>query len=111
MVYAQLKDILDNYDWDDGLAVPAGLLADSNCDLALALEIFYLAEGERYLFKPEEVEASWDEEWKDFLIALYNDILNGKFLKTETRFKIPLSKVAIYKLRKINIPEIFLNDL
>ena len=51
MAYADLKNKLDEYNWDDGVEVPRTILADPDCDLALALEIFYLAGGYEYLEK------------------------------------------------------------
>ena len=39
MAYADLKNKLDEYDWDDGFKAPRTILADPDCDLALALEI------------------------------------------------------------------------
>ena len=51
MAYADLKNKLDEYNWDDGFEVPRTILADPDCDLALALEIFYLAGGYEYLEK------------------------------------------------------------
>lgn len=56
MAYVDLKNKLDEYNWDDGFEVPRTILADPDCDLALALEIFYLAGGYEYLEnQPEEL--------------------------------------------------------
>ena len=49
MPYTDLKKKLDEYNWDDGFEVPRTILADPDCNLALALEIFYLAGGYEYL--------------------------------------------------------------
>ena len=77
--------------------------------MALALEIFYLADGYGYLEKP--VKEDTFEEWNSFIATLYNDILNHKFPKSGISFEIPLSKVQKYKLKKRGISEIFLTDL
>lgn len=77
--------------------------------MALALEIFYLADGYGYLEKP--VKEDTFEEWNSFIATLYNDILNHKFPKSGTSFEIPLNKVQKYKLKKRGISEIFLTDL
>ena len=39
MAYVDLKNKLDEYNWDDGFEIPRTILADPDCDLALALEI------------------------------------------------------------------------
>ena len=81
----------------------------TRCDLALALEIFYLSDGYAYL---EDLEKTTDlKEWNSFITALYDDISNNKFPKTGKSFKIPLSKVQKYKLQKKGISKIFLIDL
>lgn len=82
MVYNDLKSKLNKYNWDNGFEIPNEILADSSCDLALALEVFYLADGYGYLEK-----------------------------STDTTFEIPLNKAQRYKLRKKGVPEIFLTDL
>lgn len=109
MVYYDLKSKLSEYNWDDGFEALQKILSDSNCDLALALEIFYLADGYGYLEKSTTTTAL--EEWNGFITTLYNDILNNRFSHTNTSFEIPLSKVQKYKLRKNQVPEIFLTDL
>ena len=110
MIYDKLKEKLENYNWDDGFEVPYQLLSDENCDLALALEIFYLGDGYAYLID-RELQAEHQEEWLKFIGKLYCDIASGRYKKTEHPFQSPLSKVQRYQLGKINIPEIFLTDL
>ncbi len=56
-------------------------------------------------------EETWQEEWKQFVCSLYNDILNGKYIKGARQYEIPLTKVQKYKFRKKHIPEVFLADL
>jgi hypothetical protein len=109
MVYNDLENMLNEYNWDNGFEIPKGILADPRCDLALALEIFYLSDGYAYL---EDLEKTTDlKEWNSFITALYDDISNNKFPKTGKSFKIPLSKVQKYKLQKKGISKIFLIDL
>ena len=38
-----------NTNWDDGFEIPKQILAAPSCDLALALEIFYLSDGYAFL--------------------------------------------------------------
>lgn len=109
MAYYDLKRKISAYNWDDGFELPKEILANPDCDLALALEIFYLADGYGYLEQPRNATVS--AEWNRFIAALYNDILNHKFPKSDTSFEIPLSKVQKYKLKKKGISELFLTDL
>ena len=107
MVYNDLENMLNEYNWDNGFEIPKEILADPRCDLALALEIFYLSDGYAYL---EDLERTTDlKEWNSFITALYDDISNNKFPKTGKSFKIPLSKVQKYKLQKKGISKIFLS--
>ena len=109
MVYNDLENMLNEDNWDNGFEIPKEILADPRCDLALALEIFYLSDGYAYL---EDLEKTTDlKEWNSFITALYDDISNNKFPKTGKSFKIPLSKVQKYKLKKKGISKIFLIDL
>lgn len=104
-----LKNILNKYNWDDGFKIPWKLLNNPDCDLALALEIFYLADGCAYF--DGLVEGTWQVEWKQFISSLYTDILSGKYIKSDRRYDIPLTKVEKYKFKKKQIPEVFLTDL
>ena len=98
MAYTDLKNKLDECNWDDGFEVPRIILADPDCDLALALEIFYLAGGYEYLEK--SARRTKLQKWNPFITVLYEDILDNRFPKTDASFEIPLSKVQKYKLRK-----------
>lgn len=109
MAYDDLKNKLNEYNWDNGFAIPKEILADADCDLALALEIFYLAGGYKYL--ENLTKTTVFQKWNRFITVLYDDILNNRYPKTDTLFEIPLSKVQKYKLRKMGISEIFLTDL
>lgn len=62
---------------EDGFELPKEILADPGCDLALALEIFYLGDGYACL---ENLEKTTDlKEWGNFITVLYDDILNNIF--------------------------------
>ena len=65
MSYNDLKKILNEYNWDDGFEIPKKILSNQDCDLALALEIFYLADGFAYL--EGFVKESKLEEWEQFI--------------------------------------------
>ena len=110
MTYEEMKQKLDHYNWDDGFDFPEHILTDSNCDLALALEIFYLADGYAYLIDMEQNNRG-PEKWLCFVKKLYADIEKGVYDESDHPFEIPMSKVQCYHLRKKNIPEVFLTCL
>lgn len=109
MEYIKLKQKVRNYNWDDGFSIPQEILDSPQCDLELALEIFYLADGYAYLDNP--MVGSDLKEWSTFISDLYNNILDGKYVSTQSGFEIPLNNVQKYNLRKKQVPEVFLSDL
>lgn len=109
MLYDDLEKIMNEYNWDDGFSIPKKILGNPHCDLAMALKIFYLADGFAYL--DGFAEKTELEEWKQFMYSLYTDILNNKYRKSSRPYEMPLTKVQKYKFRKKQIPDIFLTDL
>ncbi len=110
MTYEEMKQQLDKYNWDDGFDIPKQILTDPNCDLALALDVFYLADGYAYLMGMEK-NNDRSKKWICFVEKLYADINNGVYAKTNHNFEIPLSKVQCYHLRKKSIPDVFLKSI
>jgi hypothetical protein len=110
MTYKQMKNMIDNYNWDERFELPEQIISDANCDLAIALELFYLADGYGY-FQTFAHNIGGTEEWFCFIGKLWNDIKNAKYKKSVHHYLIPLSKVQRYQLRKNNIPEVFLTDV
>ena len=106
---SELRKLLSEYNWDDGFDLPNELLANPDCDLALALEIFFLADGYAYL-TDRSCNASL-QEWRLFIEKLYADISDGKYIQTESAFVNPLTRVQKHKLKNQQIPDIFLTDL
>lgn len=96
---------LRNYNWDDGLDIPRAVLSNRNCDLSTALSAFYLAEGERYLCGREALKKAEPTEWFVFISDLHRRITRGDFIKSDTLFEPPLSKVQLYKINKLLPPE------
>ena len=87
-----------NYNWDNGFDIPQTVLDNEKCDLSTALLIFYRADGLSYLQdKSDNINLP---QWSIFIKKLYNSILKGKYQRGKIEFKIPLSKVQLYKLRK-----------
>ena len=67
MEYDDMRAVLRDYNWDDGFGLPGRLLDQPGCDLALALEIFYLADG--FAFLSDSEGKSGPKEWRDFKTA------------------------------------------
>ncbi len=79
--------------------IPQTAPDNDKCDLSIALLIFYGADGLSYL-----VDKSYDAnlpQWSSFIKKIYDSILEGKYQKGEIEFKVPLSKVQLYKLKKM----------
>jgi len=88
-----------NYNWDNGFDIPQAVLDNEKCDLSIALLIFYRADGLRYL--EDKSDNANLPQWSSFIKRLYDSILTGKYQRGEIEFKVPLSKVQFFKLKKI----------
>lgn len=100
-----------NYNWDNGFDIPQTILDNEKCDLSIALLIFYRADGLSYL---EDKSGNANLlQWSSFIKRLYDSILTGKYQRREIEFKVPLSKVQLFKLKKVIIEEenIFTEDI
>lgn len=109
MQTAALRELIRDYNWDDGFLLPQSVLNDPACDLALALEIFYLADG--YALLSGCLEDCALTEWTAFIRPLFENITEGKYHDTGAAFTIPLNRTARYQFRKRGVPEVFLTDL
>jgi hypothetical protein len=107
-VMRQLDEIVDseilhlyayNYNWDNGFKIPRKIIHKDCCQLSTALMMFYAADGIRYLQDKSEVNNL--KEWSIFIKELYNKIINNEFLEGTIKFTPPLSKVQIFKIKKI----------
>ncbi len=88
-----------NYNWDNGFVIPQIILDNKKCDLSIALLIFYRVDGLRYLTNKSDNEKL--SHWFSFVKKLYYSILTGKYQKGKIGFKVPLSRVQIFKLKKV----------
>lgn len=95
-----LHVIMVNYNWDDGFELPKSILKNENCELSTALLIFYLVGGEEFLFEREQM-LSKKSDRITFLSELYDNIISNIYPKGRIYFEPPLTKVEIYKLKKI----------
>lgn len=88
-----------SYNWDDGFKIPYKILEEKECTLQVALLIFEFADGITYLeTKSEGLELP---EWSKFISSLYDRILNGEFKMGDCVYNPELTKVQIYKLKKL----------
>lgn len=87
-----------NYNWDNGFDIPQTVLDNEKCDLSIALLIFYRADGLSYL--EDKSDNANLPQWSSFIKRLYESILTGKYQKGKLEFKVPLSKVQLFKLKK-----------
>ena len=108
MTYADLRRQLEEYNWDDGFALPSSLARNPLCDLAMALELFYLGDGYGWMVSGGRRALP---DWAAFIEPLYTDIAAGRYPVGPGRFQNPLTKVQRYRLRRQGIPEVFLQDL
>lgn len=88
-----------NYNWDNGFVIPQIILDNKKCDLSIALLIFYRVDGLRYLANKSDNEKL--SHWFSFVKKLYYSILTGKYQRGKIGFKVPLSRVQIFKLKKV----------
>lgn len=86
------------YNWDNGFDIPQTVLDNEKCDLSIALLIFYRADGLSYL--EDKSDNANLPQWSSFIKRLYESILTGKYQKGKLEFKVPLSKVQLFKLKK-----------
>lgn len=100
-----------NYNWDNGFDIPQEILDNEKCDLSIALLIFYRADGLSYL--EEKSEDAQLPQWSTFIKNLYHSIMYGKYSRGEIEFRVPLTNVQIYKLKKIitEAEKIFVEDI
>lgn len=100
-----------NYNWDNGFEIPQEILDNRKCTLSIALLIFYGADGISYLL--EKTNDRRLPKWFLFIQNLYISILNGKYQSDIIAFKVPLSSVQVFKLKKVLTKEenIFISSI
>ena len=92
-----------NYNWDNGYDIPQTVLDNEKCDLSIALLIFYRADGLSYL--EDKYDNANLPQWSSFIKRLHDSILAGEYQRGEIEFKVPLSKVQLFKLKKVTTEE------
>lgn len=61
--------------------------------------MFYRSEGADYLMNKSSNENL--PQWSSFIKKSYDSILAGKYKRQGIAFKVPLSKVQMFKLKKV----------
>ena len=95
----ELAVYINNYNWDEGFEVPEAVLSNENCTKSVALRVFELADGMTYL--ESKSDCTGLEDWTEFISKLYHRIITGDFKKGEVAFKPDLTKLQLYKLKKV----------
>ena len=68
-------------------------------------KLFYLVDDYAYL--ENVAKTSNIKEREKFITVVYDDILNGRFLKMDTHFTVPFTKIEKYKLKKRKFQKYF----
>lgn len=68
-------------------------------------KLFYLVDDYAYL--ENVAKTSNIKEREKFITVVYDDILNGRFLKTDTHFTVPFTKIKKYKFKKRKFQKYF----
>jgi hypothetical protein len=100
----ELDYLLDLYNWDDGFAVPTAIATHPECERALALRLFWRADGLTWYTRLVE-PSPYQRDWGVFCELISEGILSGRYPVGALSFDPELSRVQLYKLRKAGIPE------
>ncbi len=103
----ELREVLRDYNWDDGYEIPHAIAEHPQCELGIALELFWLA-GAIAVYLNEVEPTPWRREWIDFCEQLTARILAGTYKPSLFKFEGGPGRVGAYKLRKRGVPEIFI---
>ncbi|MCX4030236.1 DUF4274 domain-containing protein [Endozoicomonas sp. SM1973] len=107
-----LFEFIENYNWDDGFELPQAIVHHPSCDLALALEMFWLSESFNWLEfdEPEDSERKWYE----FSRKLLEKILDGDYKLGGNRFigvDKYFSKVDLHIWKKRGLPSVLFESI
>jgi hypothetical protein len=106
----QLRALAFEHNWDDGFAFPQAVADHPSCDLALALELFWLANADE-VYLGESIPKRSNADWHSFSGQIAERILHGYYSRGTGAFKAPLTRVQLYKYQKKGLPAIFLANI
>jgi len=106
----ELRQLALDYNWDDGFAFPRLIADHPNCDLTVALELFWLADTDT-VYLGEAQDSSYNAEWRQFPKDLAERILGGRYSTGIGAFEPALTRPQIYNLREKGLSEIFLTGI
>ncbi len=105
-LYAYNMSYNDNYTIDKIETI----INNDKCDLNTALMMFCMFDG--YSFIEDKQNYHNNPEWHSTITNLYNIILSGHLEQSDIQFSSKLTKVQIYKLKKLisSEEEIFIQE-
>jgi hypothetical protein len=106
----ELQYLANYYNWDDGFALPTAIASHPKCDLGVALNLFWLAEGICLLTKEVEPD-EYNRDWVAFCQLVSGRILEGYYQRGQTSYQPPTGVARIYSYRKQGVPEILLQKV
>ena len=101
-----LADIMEEYYWDNGMELPYHVAMHPNCDLAVALKIYYDGEGYLKYLDKEFYESYKHEEWTFLIETLEQRIVEDCYKKENLYYRIPMNDEQKKRLKENGAPEI-----
>lgn len=105
-----LNQLIDVYNWDDGFIVPNAVMTHRECDLGIALKLFWLSDAAQ-LFADSFDESRALREWIEFCRILTSLITSGKYMTSMITYTVPINSVAKRKLANRSVPAILYTDV
>ena len=107
-----LQIFLDEYNCDDGIEAIRALIRNPECELAVALDAFWLTDPD---FSSVPPAPSHDANYDSLVRELYDGILAGRFPVGQLTYD-PMAaavgkRVQRYLLQKRGVPPIFLDPV
>jgi hypothetical protein len=102
-----LMKLLGAYNWNDGYDIPKAIALHPAADLAVALNLFWLASADEWYGNPEPPEEDWALEGFDFCRLITERILAGCYAVGSASYDPGFNRVALYHFRRSDFPEVF----
>lgn len=102
---AELQLLANKYNWDDGFALPTAIADHPNCDLGVALTLFWLAEAQSW-YTGEIEPSSFNADWVEFCRLISNRIQGSYYAPGPTGFEF--DELSRRKYQRLGIPDVFL---